>query len=336
MPAAKRNYTLFLCAVTLPPALLASLSAVTIRQEDELALKRAEEQNERALDLARQELLNRLEGIKLRATWPGDPEIALVARLASGRIILPWEARKSSAGRLLDELRDPIKAQALLGTSLETADEYGVPVAVYAARRLVAGASAQARREIEERMREALDAVALSPAAAHMIADVCPSGELHKAATARAAEAELAEKLAAENIDWRGDGATWRPYGDPPWLLGISGGTLIAVRARPVLDSIQLPGNARWLFSNKPGSAVMGEEFPSLRITPMRAEVVRSGPRKLLYLAGLMLMIALEPGSLVVPRWQVSRPHVPTRRIWSEQSAPECRRHACHPVSRYV
>jgi signal transduction histidine kinase len=291
MAAAKRHNTLFLCAVILPSALLVGLSAVMIRQEDELARKRAQEQNQRALGLARQELLNRLEGFKLRTARPGDPDIALVARVESGRIILPWEDRKSSAGRLLDELRDPVKAQALLQTSLETVDEYGVPVAVYAARRLAAGASAQLRREIEDRMGEALDAVALSPAAAHMIAEIIPSGELHQAAAARAAEAELAEKLAAESIDWRGDGAVWRLYGDPPWLLGISGNTLLAVRARRVLDSVQLPGNAQWLLHNEPGSVPMGEEFPGLRITSMRGEAVPSGPRQLLYLAGLMLMI---------------------------------------------
>ena len=126
MAVTKRHNLLFLGAVILPSALLVGLSVIMIRQEDELARKRAEEQNQRALGFARQELLNRLEGFKLRAARPGDPDIALVARIESGRIILPWEARKSSAGRLLDELRDPVKAQALLRTSLETTDEYEI------------------------------------------------------------------------------------------------------------------------------------------------------------------------------------------------------------------
>jgi signal transduction histidine kinase len=293
MAVGKRHNLLFLGAVILPSVLLAALSVLAIRQEDELARKRAEEQNQRVLGLARQELLNRLEALRLRAAGPGDPDVALEVRIESGRIILPWEDRKSTAGPLLERLRDPVKAQALLRTSPETADEYGVPVAVYAARRLAAGASAQLRREIDARMREVLGAVALSPSAAHMIAEICPSGELHRAARDRAAEAEVAEKLAGENLDLSGDGAAWRLYGDPPWLLGTTGRTLIAVRALRVLDSIRLPGNAKWLFHNVPGSVPLGEEFPGLRISSMHAEVVRSGPRQLLYFAGLLLMIAL-------------------------------------------
>jgi len=291
MAVAKRYNVLLLVALILPAALLVALSVILIRQEDELALKRAEEQNQRAIGLARRELLNRMERFKLRAARPGDPGVALVARIESGSIVLPWEIRKTSAGRLLEDLRDAAKAEALLRAKVDTTDEYGIPLAVYAARRLAAGASTQRRREIEDRMREVLDAVALSPAGAHMIATICPTGEVHQAAAARANEAERAEKLAAQNFDWRGE--AWRLDGDLPWLLGISGSTLIAVRAQRVLDSIQLPGNAQWRFRNEPGTVPIGEEFPGLRITPVKAEVVRSGPRQLLYVAGVFLMIAL-------------------------------------------
>src|SRR3954470_21106201 len=138
MVVAKRHNVPFLVALILPAALLVALSVILIRQEDELALKRAEEQNQRAIGLARQELLNRMEGFKLRAARPGDPGVALVARIESGSIVLPWEIRKTSAGRLLEDLRDPVKAEALLRAKVDTTDEYGIPLAVYAARRLAA------------------------------------------------------------------------------------------------------------------------------------------------------------------------------------------------------
>ena len=48
------------------------------------------------------------------------------------------------------------RVPALLRTSFEVTDEYGVPIAVYAARRLAAGASPQVQREILGRALEAL------------------------------------------------------------------------------------------------------------------------------------------------------------------------------------
>jgi len=126
-----------------------------------------------------------------------------------------------------------------------------------------------------------------------MIAEICPSGDLHQSAAARAAESEMAEKLASESIDLARDNESWRLYGNPPWFLGVSRGTLIAVRAPRVLASVHLPGNARWLFRPEPGSLSFGEQFPGLRITAMHLDVDRPLPRQILYFAGLLLMLAL-------------------------------------------
>jgi signal transduction histidine kinase len=91
----RRHTFLFFGAVVLPSALLLALAVRTIRQEEELAGKHRSEEKLRIISLVRQELLTRLEGIVLRAAsgqvTPRDREIALVAHLQSGRLVMPWE-----------------------------------------------------------------------------------------------------------------------------------------------------------------------------------------------------------------------------------------------------
>jgi signal transduction histidine kinase len=92
----RRHTLLFIGAVVVPSAVLLALGVRTIRQEEELAEKRRSEEKIRVIGLVRQELLTRLEGIALRAAsgqlTPRDREIALVARLESGRLVMPWES----------------------------------------------------------------------------------------------------------------------------------------------------------------------------------------------------------------------------------------------------
>lgn len=140
-----RQHLLLLSAVILPSVLLVVLGVRMISQEAELTAQRAREQRQQALSLARQELLTRLEGIKLRAASgdvrPRDSHVALVARVQSGKIILPWENRGApEAERLLQRLRDPSGARTLLDTGPALSDEYGIPFALYAARRLATDA----------------------------------------------------------------------------------------------------------------------------------------------------------------------------------------------------
>ncbi len=92
----RRHTLLFLGAVVLPSVLLVTLAIRTIRQEEELTAKHRSEEKLRVISLARQELLTRLEGVALRAAGgritPRDSEIALVAQLERGRLVMPWEA----------------------------------------------------------------------------------------------------------------------------------------------------------------------------------------------------------------------------------------------------
>lgn len=97
MSLMRRHTLLFVGAVVIPLALLLTLAVRAIRQEEELAQKRRAEEKLRLIALVRQELLNRLEDIALRAAsgqlTPRSREIALVARLDSGRLVMPWEDR---------------------------------------------------------------------------------------------------------------------------------------------------------------------------------------------------------------------------------------------------
>ncbi len=97
MPIMRRHTLLFVGAVVVPSALLLGLGVRAVRQEDELAEKRRGEEKLRVIALVRQELLNRLEDIALRAAsgqlTPRNREIALLGRLESGRLLMPWEER---------------------------------------------------------------------------------------------------------------------------------------------------------------------------------------------------------------------------------------------------
>jgi signal transduction histidine kinase len=301
-----RYNLLFLGAVLLPSVLVIALGVRMIRQEDELAEKRVREDKAHAINFVRQDLLNRLEGHKLRAVsgsvTPRDTDVALVARVESGRLVLPWEGRTSTAGALLTQLRDPAHARAvLLRTNASVTDEYGVPMSVYAGRRLAAGASVPLRLEILDRMAAVLNDTALSPMAAHMIAEVCErlgAAKLRDTAASRAREGEQAEPLAEEipSFDSGRGGPVWSLTGS--WLVGITGRagdrqrTLVAVRAWPVLSSVQLPASLRWSLGED-GEA-LGEGLPGVRLVTASQEGSASPrPRQIFYLSGLLLVIAL-------------------------------------------
>lgn len=102
-PQHHRRLTLLLLLALLAPCLvLIVLSVRMIRQERELAEKRQAEERSRLAVQIRQELLNRLERIKLEAVSAlaagrayRRPAAALVARLEGDRMVLPWEAGES-------------------------------------------------------------------------------------------------------------------------------------------------------------------------------------------------------------------------------------------------
>ena len=124
-PGHRRQILLFLIAVIVPSLVLLVLSIRMITEERELAEKRlVDEQRRRAADV-RQELLTRLEGIKLReeqalspksdsaqAAEYSDPSVVLVGRVVEGRLILPWEAN-SATDQSQQLLNEPAFAQKI-------------------------------------------------------------------------------------------------------------------------------------------------------------------------------------------------------------------------------
>jgi signal transduction histidine kinase len=310
MAISHRQHRLLLSAVILPSVLLVVLGVRMIGQETELAAQRAREHRQQSLHLAYQELLTRVEGIQLRAAageiGPRDPTVALVARVQSGRILLPWERRGSpEAERMLRRFRDPGGARALLATSPEIADEYGIPLALYAARRLAANADAPLQRKMVGLLEAMLGRVWLSPAAAHMLAEVSESVEaasLREEALSRVREAEQAEALAQHfPLPEQTEGEpVWRVYGESPWLVGVAGSaadrerTLVALRAAETLRAVRLPDSASWKLTESQSGQAFGAAFPGLRVAfPDPPPNGEAKLRRLFYGAGLVVVIAV-------------------------------------------
>ncbi len=320
MDIAHRQHLLLLSAVVLPSVLLVVLGVRMISQEAELAAQRVREQQQQALSLARLELLTRLEGIRLRATPgdvdPRDPIVALVARVQSGKIALPWDGRGApEAEPLFKQLREPVGARTLLDTSPALADEYGIPLALYAARRLAANADALLRRQILAQLEAILSKAWLSPAAAHMLSEVAgnvDAASLREEALSRAREAEQAEALAQDFPipEQSADALAWRLYGNPSWLVGVAGSdsdrerTLVALRAAETLRAVRLPDNAAWNLTDSQAGQAFGDAFPGLRITlPDPQPNGEAHSRRLFYSAGLVVVIAVT----LVAAWLLYR-----------------------------
>jgi signal transduction histidine kinase len=105
----RRQVLLFLVAVIVPSVVLVALSLRMISQERELTEKRLlDEQHRRASEI-RQELLTRLERIKLKqvralatktngtTTAPyEDPELVFVGSVENNRLVLPWDENRAA------------------------------------------------------------------------------------------------------------------------------------------------------------------------------------------------------------------------------------------------
>jgi signal transduction histidine kinase len=100
----------FIGAILLPSAALVMVSRRTMEQNRELAGKRRLDEQRAARQRIARELLERLEMLKsAAAAKPGsisDSEIALVARVEAGRLVLPWEDG-SAAPRFRDLMARP-------------------------------------------------------------------------------------------------------------------------------------------------------------------------------------------------------------------------------------
>jgi signal transduction histidine kinase len=293
------------------------LGVRTLRQDEELARQSASNDKRRAIDLARQELLTRLESIKLRAAAgrvsPHDPELALVGIVRAGRVLWPWEQAEGSSATEQKDLsaaaalaREGCRSEAftgcrrLLQLPAKVTDEYGIPLALYAARLLAASESPADQREITRRIEQELEAVWLAPAALYMTADL-PNldSRLRELARAHAAEMEEVIKLVdVPVLEHGGASPFWLLADNAPWFISISGErkdserTVVAIRAHPVLDSLKLPGHSRWVVGQEPGSQTLGEGFSGLRIA-VELETSRPPSRRWFYIAAALLVTVM-------------------------------------------
>lgn len=105
----RRILVLFLATVLLPCILLVVTGVRSARQERELSEQRAAEARIQATAQVRQTLLSRLDSIKARAASPTrtarqgssrrtglDSSIRLIAGIADGQLLLPWDAARAA------------------------------------------------------------------------------------------------------------------------------------------------------------------------------------------------------------------------------------------------
>jgi len=231
--------------------------------------------------------------------------------------------------------RDEARANdlKLLGLPSQLTDEQGVPLALYAAKRLLdAGVEhAAVAARIQE---EAGTKDWLPPAAAHMlgglagrIAGQTSDGRLREAT--EAAQRRIAERIrfleqamALQNdfpslkLERAGGQAgevqpLWVPYGKDTWLVSVAPASvgrspiLVAVRADDVFQSLNtnarssaaLPAGMRFLTTTEAKGESLGETFPGLRVVlPVREESVlarQSTLQRAFYSAALVLVLSV-------------------------------------------
>ncbi len=155
-PGHRRQVLLFLAAVLAPCLLLVGLSLRMIGQERELAEKRRSDERRLAVENIRQELLARLERMKLEAAGGAarlssrghDPEVALAAWMRDGKLAMPWEVgAPEQPGRTADApyhlaLRDGEREEFVEGNAAAALPHY------QRALRLAAGAGERARARL--------------------------------------------------------------------------------------------------------------------------------------------------------------------------------------------
>ena len=250
-----------------------------------------------------------------------DPAQATWARLLRGRAAL-------AAGRRHDALRD---YTAVLGSGLDIIDEHGVPLALYAATRLL---EAGGRREaVADAVRRTAGGPRwLSPTALYLLRDL--GGRLAGATDAAAAQGvrDLAHAMDArlarseQAIALQGDfpqlrlnvgggpspGAEsrWITYGAPAWLvgraaaLGGEGEIVVAVWADSILpavaDAVLPPSGVSGKLAIASGDGTdgerLGDAFPGLVVrfgSPAGASEPVWGVRRWFYLVTLVLVVSV-------------------------------------------
>jgi signal transduction histidine kinase len=319
----RRRIVLFVVTVVVPCLVLVALGLRIVRQDRELAEKRSAEERTRQIDQIRKDALGKLEEIKLRVAAGQHPAgiviVAPVKRRAPVRDTQTEEGERAEFigndpakaaedyRRALSAAKDPAQAayarlhlaralsksgkgleaeaewRILLNTSFEAADEYGVPLALYAAEHL---------KTLPVRVFEQLDS--LPATALYLLKSLTDDRRVpERIAWAERAEAiapelpALAARFPLEKV--------WASFGEPPWLAGavraLQGGTtiLLAVPSADVLPPVDAAG------------VDMGAAFPGLKVRiPAPAIPPSSSSPALLYIAlALVLAVTLFGGYLL-------------------------------------
>jgi len=319
----RRRIFLFLVAVVVPCLVLVALGLRIVRQDRELAEKRAGEERVRQINQIRKDAWSKLEEIKLRAAAGQHPagvvvvtpvkprELARDAEIEEGeraefagndpgKAAEHYRGALSSArrpvqtayarlllARALYKTGNTIGAEAewrtLLNTPFDITDEHGVPFALYAAERL---------KTLPVRVFEQLDS--LPATALYLLKGLTDDRRVpERIAWAEQAEAiapelpALAARFPLEEV--------WAPFGTPPWLAGavraLQGGStiLLAVPEPGVLPPIDAAG------------AELGAAFPGLRVNiPAPPNPPNTFSHALLYMAlALVVAVTLFGGYLL-------------------------------------
>jgi len=122
----RKQIFLFLAAVLIPSLTLVLFTRQLVRQEKELSEKRIADDRERRAREIGQEVLLRLERIKLEEAQkeetlltgpdeyrPERPEMVMLGLVEEGRLSLPWERSPANAANLGGAIRDPRIAEAI-------------------------------------------------------------------------------------------------------------------------------------------------------------------------------------------------------------------------------
>jgi signal transduction histidine kinase len=325
---ARRQLLLFLAAVLLPCAVVVAAGARLVVQERELAVRRRDDARRSAAAAIRQRLLARLEEARLRelsaiavttdSTPPhyADTSAALVARIDAGTVVLPWHddsaalafagalddpalsrlasrrlfARLVHANRLPAAERKP-ELEAIAAADPAMRDEFGVPLALYAAQALRDGRwSPKVVTRALVRARDALlSSRVLSPSACYAMKDLARPDTARIAS--RCADLDAAEALAREApqlVNAASSAAAtpiWMYWPQRHWLVSTS-----AVGARRYLVALRSPIA---IVGPGEGAEALGGDFPGayVRVPPSRPESRTTVVAFIV--AALVVMIAL-------------------------------------------
>ena len=311
----RRRIALFLITVVVPSLVLVGLGLRTVRQDRELAEKRAAEERGRQIDQVRKDALGKLEEIKLRVAAGQHPAgVVIVAPVKHPARVRDAEVAEGERAEFI--ANDPAKAvehyrraqgpyaklllaralyksgnikgaeaewQMLLKTPFDATDEHGVPFALYAAERL---------KTLPPRVFEQLDS--LPATALYLLKSLTDDPRI----PARIDWAEQAERITPELPAFAARFPledVWASFGDPPWLAGavrsLQGEATILL-AVPAIDVLP-PSDA--------AGVELGAVFPGLkvRIPPPPGQPRYSSNATLYAMLGLVLVVTLFGGYLL-------------------------------------